>query len=332
MNNTANGQNGTSNLRLATNTNLTGLTQHGGQGHAGSGPHAGASLLDAIRAGDPDEVKALLAAGADANVRDGEGWTALMLVTVKGHLDVARELLSAGADVHAKNQKGWTALRFAVSMDDAEALRLLLEVGADVNERDAEGDTALMQAAREKSTESLRLLLAHGADVNIRNRSSETALKIATRHGYQEIVRSLKEAGAGGADGPSAEADGVGLFSEGELQQLMEKIEGLAPVAAPADTSAEQALVPVAPAPGVLERLAAALEALRPGAQAAPRPVSIADAAHKLTLSLPESAALSGLSRNHLRQAIKEGNLKSRKIGRGWRVKRADLEAYVRKL
>jgi excisionase family DNA binding protein len=333
MNNTANGQNGTPNLRLATAANLTGLAQHGGgQGRPASGPHAGAALLTAVRSGDHDEVKALLAAGADPNVSDDEGWTALMLVTVKGHLDVARELLTAGADVHAKNHKGWTALRFAVSMDDAEALRLLLETGADVNEPDAEGDTALMQAAREKSTESLRLLLANGADVNLRNRSGETALKIATSHGYHDIVRVLKEAGAGGADGPAAEADGVGLFSEGELQQLMEKIEGLSPVAAPADTSGEQALVPAAPAPGVLERLAAALEALRPGAQPAARQVSIADAAHKLLLSLPEAAALSGLSRNHLRQAIKEKNLKSRKIGRGWRIKRADLEAYVSKL
>ena len=333
MSNTATGQNGTPNLRLATTANLSGLTQHGnGQAGAGSGPHAGAALLDAIRSGDPDEVKELLASGADANVKDGEGWTALMLVTVKGHLDVVRELLNAGADVHAKNQKGWTALRFAVSMDDTEALRLLLEAGADVNAQDAEGDTALMQAAREKSTESLRLLLANGADVNLRNRSGETALKIATSHGYHDIVRALKEAGAGGADGPNAEADGVGLFSEGELQQLMEKIEGLTPVAAPADTHGEHALVPAAPAPGVLERLAAALEALRPGAQPAARHVSIADAAQKLLLSLPEAAALSGLSRNHLRQAIKEENLKSRKIGRGWRIKRADLEAYVRKL
>ena len=275
-------------------------------------------------------MKALLAAGADANVRDGEGWTALMLVTVKGHLDVARELLNAGADVQAKNQKGWTALRFAVSMDDAEALRLLLEAGAEVDEQDAEGDTALMQAAREKSMESLKMLLARGADVNVRNRSGETALKIAARHGYHEIIRTLKEAGAADVDGHNAEIEG--LFSEGELQQLMEKIEGLTPVADPADSCGEQALVPAAPAPSVLERLATALEALRPGAQALAPKVSIADAAHKLMLSLSEAAALTGLSRNHLRQVIKGGDLKSRKIGRGWRIKRADLEAYVKKL
>jgi excisionase family DNA binding protein len=54
--------------------------------------------------------------------------------------------------------------------------------------------------------------------------------------------------------------------------------------------------------------------------------------ADKLTLSLIEAAQLSGLSRGHLRLAITEKKLKARIIGRGWRVKREDLEAYIRKL
>jgi excisionase family DNA binding protein len=52
----------------------------------------------------------------------------------------------------------------------------------------------------------------------------------------------------------------------------------------------------------------------------------------KFTLSLVEAAQLSGLSRGHLRQAIEAKKLKARIIGRGWRVKREDLEAYIKKL
>jgi excisionase family DNA binding protein len=53
----------------------------------------------------------------------------------------------------------------------------------------------------------------------------------------------------------------------------------------------------------------------------------------KLVLSLAESAAVSGLSAGHLREAIHSKKLKARKgIGRGWRIKRTDLDAYVRKL
>ena len=50
---------------------------------------------------------------------------------------------------------------------------------------------------------------------------------------------------------------------------------------------------------------------------------------HKLTLSLAEASALSGLSRQRLRQAIKDGTLTAQIIGRGYRVKRTDLEDYV---
>ena len=52
----------------------------------------------------------------------------------------------------------------------------------------------------------------------------------------------------------------------------------------------------------------------------------------KLTLSLAEAAQLSGLSRGHLREAIKEEKLEARIIGRGWKIKRTDLDAYVEKL
>lgn len=50
---------------------------------------------------------------------------------------------------------------------------------------------------------------------------------------------------------------------------------------------------------------------------------------HKLTLSLAEASALSGLSRSRLRAAIKDGTLTAQIIGRGYRVKRTDLEDYV---
>jgi excisionase family DNA binding protein len=54
--------------------------------------------------------------------------------------------------------------------------------------------------------------------------------------------------------------------------------------------------------------------------------------ADKLTLSLIEASQLSGLSRGHLRVAITEKKLKARIIGRGFRVKREDLDLYVKKL
>ena len=52
----------------------------------------------------------------------------------------------------------------------------------------------------------------------------------------------------------------------------------------------------------------------------------------KLLLTLPECQKLTGLSREVLRVAIDASELKARQIGRAWRVKRADLEAYIASL
>ncbi len=57
-----------------------------------------------------------------------------------------------------------------------------------------------------------------------------------------------------------------------------------------------------------------------------------ADVGSKIMLSLPDAAALSSLSENYLRGAIRQGKLKAKIIGRGWKVKRVDLDAFVRKL
>jgi excisionase family DNA binding protein len=59
---------------------------------------------------------------------------------------------------------------------------------------------------------------------------------------------------------------------------------------------------------------------------------SASEAAHKLLLSLEECQTLTGLSRATLRSAIEDGALKAQIIGRGFKIKRADLDKYVGKL
>ena len=72
---------------------------------------------------------------------------------------------------------------------------------------------------------------------------------------------------------------------------------------------------------GIIEGLLAKTES-QPG-------VSIAD---KLLLTLSEAQALTELSKGFLRDAINNGELKAKIIGRSWRVKRSDLDEYIANL
>jgi ankyrin repeat protein len=158
---------------------------------AGVGP---TSLLQAARDGDLREVRNCLASGADVNAKNGEGWTALMIATLKGYKEIVRALLEQDrAQVNASNHHGLTALRFAVSMGDGETVRILLEAGAEVNAPDHDGRTPLMQAAGEGNLECLEILLAGGADAWAKNKLGETAHAVAAHKGFTKIVSLLEK-------------------------------------------------------------------------------------------------------------------------------------------
>jgi excisionase family DNA binding protein len=49
----------------------------------------------------------------------------------------------------------------------------------------------------------------------------------------------------------------------------------------------------------------------------------------KLTLTLTEASSVSGLSKNYLRYCLKNGSLTGAKIGRGWKVRKSELESFI---
>jgi ankyrin repeat protein len=170
-------------------------------------------LMFAAREGTLESARVLADAGANLNLAEPDGATALVLAIINSHYDTAAMLLDRGADPNIADSAGMAALFAAVDMntlieiygrprrktpDRLSGLGLianLLEHGASVNaplktatlqrahtpgDRNlGEGATPLMRAARNGDAEAMRLLLEHGADPNIQQKNHITSLMLA---------------------------------------------------------------------------------------------------------------------------------------------------------
>ena len=154
------------------------------------------ALGAAVSNGKLEFVQALLNAGADPNVRNQSGRTALMSLDRDATAEMVRLLLASGADVSLKDVDANTVLHTAAGDVKSEVLRALLDAGASVNARTRQGQTALIEAAAYGNVDNVKALLLAGADPNLKNREGATALSLARQNGQQEVVALLQAYGA----------------------------------------------------------------------------------------------------------------------------------------
>jgi ankyrin repeat protein len=100
----------------------------------------------------PALVKPLVERGTDINAQNDRGETPLMWATGAidngGHLEMVRALLDNGANMNLVDQHGWTALMFAADKGDVRAAHALISRGADPDVRNEAGETALTIASK----------------------------------------------------------------------------------------------------------------------------------------------------------------------------------------
>jgi len=200
----------------ATGRGFEGATPASARANQGAEENASGSLtplMFAAREGDLESAKMLIAAGAQIDVRGGDGKDALGLAIFNGGYDVASFLIDQHANVNQADAQRFTPLFWAVDRRNMETapnfpwvvtadplplIKKLLDAGADVNflvnntprARMRDGSprivfaTALMRAAFSGDIELVKLLLAHGADTKIISKDSETVLMAACGTGF----------------------------------------------------------------------------------------------------------------------------------------------------
>jgi ankyrin repeat protein len=154
-------------------------------------------LIDAVRAQDAAQVRALLAGRTDVNARADDGSTALLWAAHGNDLTLATTLVRAGANANAANEFGMTPLSRACTNGSSEMVELLLKAGANPNTAISTGESPLMTCAASGATAAVKLLLAGGAAVNAAETTQhQTALMWAAAERHPDVVGVLIEAGA----------------------------------------------------------------------------------------------------------------------------------------
>ena len=147
------------------------------------------------------------------NARDKSGMSVLEQAASSNHIELVRLLLAKGADVNMVDEGGFTALVNAAGNGDRNSalVKLLLEHGAAVNVRTGDTfevvkngpialghQTPLQIAAGQANYEAVEALLKAGADVNAKDVRNATALvfAVATDHANPKVVELLLAKGA----------------------------------------------------------------------------------------------------------------------------------------
>ena len=87
------------------------------------------SLIQNAQDGAYIAIKRLLNDGANPNIRDKDGWTAINAAAYRGHLKVCQLLVANGAKVNSIDGEGWTALHWAARYGKIDVCEYLVLEG-----------------------------------------------------------------------------------------------------------------------------------------------------------------------------------------------------------
>lgn len=183
--------------------------------------HSGKTLLmKAAQSGDVEKIRQLIYSNANVNLKDNDGWTALMYaVRYSESFECLEELLQAGADTSVRNNYGSSALILAACYNknpkilkklfekykssDKEVLRAMIFLLSEHNISEEqqlsmlqifmdesvplnvlyEGKTPLMYAAAFcNSTKLIQMLLDNQANPTLRSTEGKTAFDYAMKN------------------------------------------------------------------------------------------------------------------------------------------------------
>ena len=119
--------------------------------------------------------------------------TPLIVALTNGHNDAFTFLIDKGADVNLQDHVGYTALHHAVESKNFDAVSCLVHNGADINLFTSSKHTPLMLACQSHNMDAINFLLNKGADVNLQDRDGKSALHFACSDICYWLIQNLAD-------------------------------------------------------------------------------------------------------------------------------------------
>ncbi|GBG34857.1 Ankyrin repeat and protein kinase domain-containing protein 1 [Hondaea fermentalgiana] len=154
------------------------------------------ALTYAVRNNQPDRAQLLVERGAKLDLKDNEGLTALIFACRNNQHTTAKLLIEGGANLDLQDANGWTALTWAYRNNQPNTAKLLVERGANLDLQDGDGWTALIYACRNNQPDTAKLLVERGAKLDLKDNEGFTALTYACRNKDLYTAQLLIERGA----------------------------------------------------------------------------------------------------------------------------------------
>ncbi|XP_016305449.1 BRCA1-associated RING domain protein 1-like isoform X2 [Sinocyclocheilus anshuiensis] len=126
--------------------------------------------------------------------RNHNGETPLHLAAIKGDVEEVRKLLAQGADPNLKDNAGWTPLHEACNLGHLGVVEELLQQGALLNTPGYQNDSPLHYAVRNGQIAVVKLLVERGASQSVLNMFGLQPVDYALTPEMQEVLRMAPEA------------------------------------------------------------------------------------------------------------------------------------------
>jgi ankyrin repeat protein len=125
------------------------------------------------------------------DVKDINGWTALLYAAHGGCLNVVQLLLQHGADINAVDIKRNNALMIAACTGNIAVAQLLLDSGADINGSDIHGQNSLFKTVYKGHVSMIELLVQHRLTVTTVSNDGWTLLMVAAKGSHKAAAEWL---------------------------------------------------------------------------------------------------------------------------------------------